>query len=217
MVSWSSWSVVSDVSSVVSDVSSWSVVSDVSSWSVVSEGSSWSVVSDVSSWSVGSSWSVVSEGSSWSVVSEGSSWSVVSEGSSWSVVSEGSSLLMRDSDVMSIFMRDSYFQVLGETRYKNILPLFKGCTAIAYSKESHPVSNLVSATQSESKLHMLGGIMDDQMFTPRELQECAELPPLLTQHMILSRSLTLLQSSLRDSLLHNQKQLSGLIKRIPEK
>lgn len=79
------------------------------------------------------------------------------------------------------------------------------------------MSDLVSITKSEGKLHMLGGIMDDQMFTPQELHKCAQLPPLDTQHVVLSRSLTQLQSSLRSSLLHNQQSLSNLLKQIPEK
>ncbi len=106
-------------------------------------------------------------------------------------------------------------QVLEDTEYRNIVPLFKGCTAIAFSMESDPVSEMVSITQSESKLHMLGGIMDNQMFTPQELQKCAQLSPLLTQHLVLSRSLTQLQSSLRDNLLHNQRTLTHLIGNIP--
>lgn len=107
-------------------------------------------------------------------------------------------------------------QVLEDTKYRNIVPLFKGCTAIAYSKDSDPVSDLVSITKSEGKLHMLGGIVDNQMFTPQELQECAQLPPLVTQHLELSRSLTQLQSSLSTNLLYNQQNLSNLLKQIPE-
>ena len=79
------------------------------------------------------------------------------------------------------------------------------------------MSDLVAVTKSENKLHMLGGIMDNQMFTPQQMQECAKMPSLLTQHMVLSRTLTQLQSSLRDNLMRNQQTLSGLLGRIDQK
>lgn len=79
------------------------------------------------------------------------------------------------------------------------------------------MSDLVSVTKSEGKLHMLGGILDEQMFTPQELKNCAQLPPLVTQHVVISKALTQLQSTLRTSLLHNQQKLSSLLKQIPEK
>lgn len=111
-------------------------------------------------------------------------------------------------------MHIDFMKVLEMTKYRNVISLFKGCTALAYSKESEPVSHLVSITKSESKLHMLGGVVDDQMFTPQELHQCAQLLSLLTQHLTLSRTLTMVQSSLTNSLQHNQQRLSGLIEQI---
>ena len=108
-------------------------------------------------------------------------------------------------------------QVLLETKYKNIVPLFKGCTAIAYSRESSPISDLVSVVKSERKLLMLGGLIDNQMFTPQGMKKCAALPPMTAQHLLLSRTLTMSQSFLQTCLMHNQQKLSDLIKHIPEK
>ena len=107
-------------------------------------------------------------------------------------------------------------QVLEGTKYKNIIPLLKGCTAIAYGKDSDIVSDLVSVTKSEGKLHLLGGIVDDQMVTPQELQSCAQLPPLGTQHLMLSQYMMQLQSSLSNNLLHNQQTLRHFLKQIPD-
>lgn len=58
--------------------------------------------------------------------------------------------------------------------------------------------------------------MDDQMFTPEGLQMSAEMLPLHTQHLLLSQTLTMLQSALTNHLLHNQQVLSNLVDHIPE-
>ena len=107
-------------------------------------------------------------------------------------------------------------QVLGETNYKNIVPLFKGCTVVACSKDSTRMSDLISATRSENKLRLLGGVLDGQMLTPQDFQRCAQLPSLFTQYCILSKSLTQLQFSLGNSLSSSQQRLCYLIKNLPK-
>lgn len=94
--------------------------------------------------------------------------------------------------------------------------MFKGSTAIAFCTGT-PVSDLISAANTEGRLHLLGGIVNDQMFTPKGLKKCADLPPMETQHLILTRTLTMSQSALQSHLAYHQQTLSDLLKRMPEK
>ncbi len=73
----------------------------------------------------------------------------------------------------------------------------------------------MSALKTEQKLFLLGGIVDDQMFTPQGIKKCVELPSILTQHLVLSRTLTQSQSQLQERLLHCQQNLRTLIKSLP--
>ena len=101
------------------------------------------------------------------------------------------------------------------TRYKNIAPLFKGSTAIAYCEQSDSVAELMSIAKSETKLHLLGGVVDNQMLIPQGFQATADLPSFLTQHLILSNTLTALQTSVTNHLSYSPQVLEGLIRRIP--
>ncbi len=61
---------------------------------------------------------------------------------------------------------------------------------------------------------MLGGVIDDQLFTTEGIQRYAELPNLSVQQLILSRTLTLLQSSLQNNLVYNQQRLCHQIEHL---
>ena len=90
----------------------------------------------------------------------------------------------------------------------------KGCTAIAFGNDATIISDLLSTIKPEAKLHMMGGVVDEQILTPQGLQRCANLQPMLSQHVELSRTLTALQSLLSNSLLSSQQNLCSQIGRI---
>lgn len=67
-------------------------------------------------------------------------------------------------------------KALESTRYQNLSLLFKGASAIAYGRDSTSLAPLLSGTKTVAKLHLLGGILDDQLFTPKGLHKYAALP-----------------------------------------
>ena len=85
---------------------------------------------------------------------------------------------------------------------------------IAFGKESTHVRDLLSSVKSEAKLHMMGGIVDEQIFTPQGIQQCAAIQPMCDQHLVLCRSLTAPQSQLSSSLLSSQQNLCSQIGRL---
>jgi len=103
---------------------------------------------------------------------------------------------------------------LSSTQYKNITPLFRGSTVIAFGKASNDVSHLLTATKKENKLQMMGGMVDNQLFTPRGMQDCAKLQSLEMQHIELTRTLTSVQSHLSNCLMNSQQHLCSQLGRI---
>ena len=107
-------------------------------------------------------------------------------------------------------------KILEDTAYRNISFLLRGCTAVAYGEEAASLSALLASTASEPKLHLLGGILEDQMFTPKGLQECAKLPTIEVLRGELVGSLQLAQVMLSHLLQANPQRLSSLLTQIAE-
>lgn len=84
---------------------------------------------------------------------------------------------------------------LSNSKYENIVPLFSGCTAIAYSK-SDKLQQLLSHVKSQDKLVVLGGIFHSQVLTPQALRACAALPSMEVLRAVMLGTLSQAQSSL---------------------
>ena len=101
-------------------------------------------------------------------------------------------------------------KALETTRFRNIVPLFRGCTALAFSKTA-AVSHLLDCLKGEGKLQLLGGVVEDQLVTHTELQEFANLPPVETLHQKLAATLTLSQTLLAGFLQSGPFRLSQML------
>ena len=115
---------------------------------------------------------------------------------------------------VKIFPSKLSMKALQETRYVHINPLFRGCTAIAFAKEPSAIKELLSVTNSESKLHLLGGVVEDIMMTPLGLQDYANLPTLKDLQQILLGTLNQTQMMLVRSLESTPQRLSQLLSQI---
>lgn len=115
---------------------------------------------------------------------------------------------------VKIFPSKVATKALEETRYRNISPLFKGATAIAFAREPSSVKDLLSVTNSESKLHLLGGIVEDKMMTPLGVQKYGELPPLEVMQQTILGTLTQTQHTLMKYIQSTPQKLSQLLTQI---
>ena len=96
----------------------------------------------------------------------------------------------------------------------HISPLFRGATAVAFAKEPSAVKELLSVTNTESKLYLLGGVVEDTMMTPLGLQDYADLPSLKDLQQILLGTLNQTQMMLTRSLQGTPQKLSQLLSQI---
>lgn len=62
------------------------------------------------------------------------------------------------------------------TSYEVMSPLFIGSTAIAYSRDSNCLQDVLKAAKKEPKLLLLGGLVENQLFTPAGLNKISKLP-----------------------------------------
>lgn len=112
---------------------------------------------------------------------------------------------------IKIFPSKVAAKALEGTVYRNIVPLFKGCTAVAYGQDESSVTDLLSCTTKEANLHLLGGVVDNQMFNPRGLQEYADLPSAEKLYQQLLGILTQPQMMLRSHLQAIPQRLSQML------
>ena len=104
-------------------------------------------------------------------------------------------------------------KAIENTIYANMISLFIGSTALAYSNNEASLPELLSVTKKESKLLLLGGLMDNELLTPNALKNVAALPDKSVLHQEL---LGILQSSAvaLSSLINTPpRQLSYLLDR----
>ena len=121
--------------------------------------------------------------------------------------------LAKESLKIRVFPSKVSAKVLQGTKYSNITPLFRGCTAVAFGRDPS-ASSLLSCTKSETKLLLLGGVVDDQLLTPKGLQEYAALPPVEVLQGNILGTLQLSQLMLSMILQGSSQKLSYLLKSI---
>ena len=117
---------------------------------------------------------------------------------------------------MKVFPSKISIKALEGTKYGNISPLFRGCTAVAYAKEASAAKDLLSVTGSESKLHLLGGVVEDEMMTPLGLKSYSELPSLEGLQQAILGTLNQTQMTLRWYLQRTPQRLTQLLKQISD-
>jgi large subunit ribosomal protein L10 len=122
--------------------------------------------------------------------------------------------LSRNGIRVKIFPSKLSMKILQGSRYVHISPLFRGATAVAFSKEPAAIKELLSVTNTESKLHLLGGVVEDVMMTPLGLQNYADLPSLKDMQQILLGTLNQTQMMLARSLQGTSQKLSHLLSQI---
>ena len=115
---------------------------------------------------------------------------------------------------MKIFPSKVAMKALEETRYRHVCPLFRGATAIAYAKEPSVVKDLLSMMKSESKLHLLGGVVEDRIMTPLSVQKYSDLPPLEVVQQTILGTLTQTQRTLRRYIESAPQKLSQLLAQV---
>ena len=77
-------------------------------------------------------------------------------------------------------------KTLQNTKYENMMPLFYGSTAIAYSHQPQ-LAELFAVTKTLPKFLLLGGLVENELMTPQGIQKYSELPDKITlQHQLLS-------------------------------
>lgn len=101
-------------------------------------------------------------------------------------------------------------KALEGTKYQNMSPLLHGSTAIAYSQEPN-LSKLLSVTKLEPKLHLLGGLVEEGLLTPRGLYKYANLPEKIGLQQQLLTTLTIPQATLSNLLLDSSRRLVQLL------
>ena len=107
-------------------------------------------------------------------------------------------------------------KALEGTRFESVTPLFKGCTALAFG-DTESLKGLLRMTKKQSKLYVLGGILEDQLYTPKGIESLASLPAIQEVHQRLRGLLTLSQSSLVNLLQRSPQDLSSVLKLASEK
>ena len=101
-------------------------------------------------------------------------------------------------------------KALEGTKYQNMRPLLHGSTAIAYSQEPN-LSKLLLVTKLEPKLHLLGGLVEESLLTPRALYKYANLPEKTVLQQQLLTTLTIPQATLSNILLDSSRRLVQLL------
>lgn len=107
-------------------------------------------------------------------------------------------------------------KALETTKYKNISLLLQGSSAIAYSKDPC-ISDLLSVTKQDPKLHLLGGVMEDVLMTPDSMRHCAKLPNKEVVYQQLCSTLSQPQVLLSGMLDSGQMRLSQMLNQLCDK
>ena len=88
-------------------------------------------------------------------------------------------------------------RVLEETKFRNISPLLRGSTALVYNQEPD-VMQLLQIMKLESKVLLLGGLVENELMTPNGMKQFSSLP-----------DKTMVLQQLVSTLMHPQVVLSN--------
>ena len=66
-------------------------------------------------------------------------------------------------------------KVLNETKFTHLSSLLHGTTSLAFS-DKPCINDLLKVLKNESKLYLLGGVVEDELMTPKSIEDYAKLP-----------------------------------------
>ncbi len=81
-------------------------------------------------------------------------------------------------------------KALNDTKFSNLCSLLHGTTSLAFS-EKPCINDLLKVIKNESKLYLLGGVVDNELMTVKTIQDYAKMPTKDTVH---SQLVTILNS-----------------------
>ncbi|XP_072181097.1 large ribosomal subunit protein uL10m-like [Diadema setosum] len=107
-------------------------------------------------------------------------------------------------------------QAISGTRLENMHPLFVGSCIVAVSEEP-TVKELLKATKRFPQIHLLGGLVEDQLLSPQGMEEYAKLPSLDVLRGQLAGLLTSSVSRTYSLLQTNQQQLAASLDQLAQR
>ena len=107
-------------------------------------------------------------------------------------------------------------KALEDTRYKNLNPLLHGSTAVAFS-DKPCIHDILNAVKSERKLYLLGGLIEDELMTPKSIEKYAELPEKSLVYANLAMTLMAPHVMLNKLLGDSIGRLSQLLEQLSDK
>jgi large subunit ribosomal protein L10 len=94
---------------------------------------------------------------------------------------------------------------------RNISILFKGPSLLLFSNESTSLSKCLHSVHNQSKLELLGGMVDKELITRAGLEALAKLPSRVQVQSVLLGSIQESSVQLGRALQHHQQRLSSLL------
>ncbi|XP_013870193.1 large ribosomal subunit protein uL10m [Austrofundulus limnaeus] len=118
--------------------------------------------------------------------------------------------LFRHGIIVKFFSNRVLFSVLGDSPYRNLLPLFMGLTALLVSKEPK-VKEMLSTLKSSPQFTLLGAYVDDTLLSVQGLVRYSKLPSVTMVQGELVSGLTMLTSCTASMLHRHPAHLSALL------
>lgn len=105
-------------------------------------------------------------------------------------------------------------KALEGTAFSNMNLLFQGSTAISYSNDATVLPHLLAITKIEPKLHLLGGIIDNELLTPLSMINIAKLPEKWVLYQQLINTIQMSSVVLTNLLDATPRRLVQLLERV---
>ncbi len=108
-------------------------------------------------------------------------------------------------------------KILSTTQYQNMASLFRGCTAVATEQFGEPsaVKILLKQTKNEDKLMLLGGMVDQQLLSPLELEQYSKIHSMDVLRQEMTTILSQVQGSVKHTLESPSQRLRMLLEQLP--
>ena len=117
---------------------------------------------------------------------------------------------------VKVFPNKLTCKFLSETKYRNMNPLFRTDTAIAFGSE-FDLKRVLKVLNANTNIELIGGKLDDALYNRQQIIEFSNLPTLEEARGELLQILQQPAQTLSRSLQSNQSQLSLLLQSHVEK
>lgn len=118
--------------------------------------------------------------------------------------------MKQENAQVKVFPNKLTCKFLSETKYRNMNPLFRTDTALAFGSE-FDLKKVLKVMNANSKIQLIGGKLDDALYNRQQIIEYSKLPSLEEARCELVQILQQPAQSLARSLQSNQNQLSRLL------